>query len=82
LIRVSSAEPVMAALTLCDITGRAVRSFAPCRVDQHGEWHWDLRDNRGEGVPSGIYFCRLTAKSVNATRPETASRTWKLVIAR
>jgi len=82
LIRVSSAEPVMAALTLCDITGRAVRSFTPRRVDQQGEWRWDLRNNHGQVIPSGIYFCRLTAKSVSATQPETATRTWKLVIAR
>ena len=82
LISVASAEPVKAALTLCDITGRAVRSFALRRLDQQGEWHWDLRDNQEQGIPSGIYFCRLTAKFISATQPEPASRTWKLAIAR
>jgi YVTN family beta-propeller protein len=82
LIRVSSAEPVMAALTLCDITGRTVRSFASRRVGQHGEWRWNLRNNRGQMIPSGVYFCRLTAKFIGDAQLGSESRTWKLVIAR
>ena len=82
LIRVSSTGPVMAALSLCDITGRTVRSLAPRRVDRQGEWRWDLRNNRGQVIPSGIYFCRLTARFISAAQPGTAARTWKLVIAR
>jgi hypothetical protein len=49
-------------ITIFDVTGRAVRNLLP-GTQNAGSYSadWDLRDEDGSSVPSGIYFYRLTA---------------------
>jgi len=49
-------------LIICDAQGRQVRALLSDREGSgpHGIT-WDGRDDRGESVPSGVYFCRLRA---------------------
>ena len=50
------------ALEIVDVSGRRVRTLA--REDQPAGEHavpWDLRDDRGAPVPTGLYFVRLEA---------------------
>jgi len=55
-------------ITIFDVTGRAVRSFAPGTpgAGEHSV-EWDLHDADGGQVTSGIYFYRLTVgtESIN-----------------
>jgi uncharacterized repeat protein (TIGR01451 family) len=55
-------------ITIFDVSGRAVRTFAPGTpgAGQHSV-DWDLRDTDGSDVTSGIYFYRLTVgtESIN-----------------
>ncbi|HEX7879716.1 MAG TPA: FlgD immunoglobulin-like domain containing protein, partial [Candidatus Eisenbacteria bacterium] len=55
-------------ITIFDVSGRAVRSFAPGTpgAGQHSI-DWDLRDADGSEVTNGIYFYRLTVgtESIN-----------------
>ncbi len=47
--------PASASIALFDATGRRVRDLA---TDAAGESRWDLRDERGSSVASGVYFLR------------------------
>jgi hypothetical protein len=65
----SMAKRGQVSLNVYDIQGRLVRSLAS------GERHpgkyqavWDLRDDRGAGVASGVYFYRLSADGHQETR--------------
>ncbi|MGD8279360.1 MAG: FlgD immunoglobulin-like domain containing protein, partial [Gemmatimonadota bacterium] len=56
-------------VTIFSVTGERVRTL----VDEHhgpGRYRapWDGRDDRGNGVASGVYFYRLTAPEVTLTR--------------
>ena len=46
-----------------DVQGRLVRRLVDDRAGQTGVFsqNWDLRNNRGERVSSGVYFVRLRA---------------------
>ena len=46
-----------------DVQGRLGRRLVDDRVGQTGVFsqNWDLRNNRGERVSSGVYFVRLRA---------------------
>ncbi len=62
-------------LAVYDVTGRRVRTLYD--GDRHaGEYsaRWDGRDSGGEGVASGIYFCRLTAGKRTASAKVTLVR--------
>ena len=50
-----------ASLEVYDIQGRLVKTLVRTQDSKPGvhTLEWDRRDNRGETVPSGIYFCRL-----------------------
>ncbi len=54
--------PVWATVSIHDVTGRAVRHLVDEALD--GEkiytYRWDGRDDRGERVPTGVYFARLS----------------------
>jgi flagellar hook assembly protein FlgD len=64
--------PVMnlAELEIVDIFGRIIRTF---ESDDSGEFsiNWDLTDNQGKTVPSGIYICRLRSGDETRTRTIT-----------
>ena len=68
------AEPIAVTLQIYDINGRPVRAL---RLGQKpaGEYiqkgeaaYWDGKDNTGEPVASGVYFCTLKAGNFAATR--------------
>ena len=52
-------------LEICDVTGRLVR-----RLDASGQRSlaWDGRDDRGQTLPSGTYFIRLTSEGRALTK--------------
>jgi hypothetical protein len=56
-------------LAIYDVNGRLVRTLVD-RTDTPGEKSvdWDGTDDRGVGVSSGVYFCRLVAPGLTETR--------------
>ena len=58
-IRLSPSLEGKVHLSIYDVTGRVVRSFAPyaSRLTPY-EIYWDLRDDRGKEVKSGVYLLR------------------------
>jgi hypothetical protein len=66
---------VAAQLSIFDVNGRSVRvlaseAFGP---GMHSV-KWDGNDVGGQPVPSGVYFCRMTAGEFSATRRLVLSR--------
>ncbi len=57
-----------ARVSIHDVQGREVRRVSSAVASARGELRWDLRDARGEIVPSGVYFARLSAKNVALTQ--------------
>ena len=51
---------------ICDVRGRLVRRIPVPGGALQGELLWDGRDERGEEVPSSVYFLRLTARTSTA----------------
>jgi len=53
--------PAPTRLEIYDAGGRLVRHMVPAGVSPAGRhaWQWDLRDQDGRMVPSGLFFCRL-----------------------
>lgn len=68
-IRYTLSEQQSAALTIHDVNGRLVRTLVD-EVQSHGQHEatWDGRDDRGQGVSSGVYFYRLQAGKLTMTR--------------
>ncbi len=57
-------------LTLFDVQGREVRRLVDrrnCPAGPHAV-RWDLRNDAGLPVPSGLYFCRLESGSLRRTQ--------------
>jgi len=52
-----------AALQIFDVTGRQVRKFEVPNAQPQSFFCWDLKDNKGEDVASGVYLVRLTGTS-------------------
>jgi hypothetical protein len=46
-----------------DASGKNVRAFRGGRLEQVSTVSWDLTDRRGEKVPPGLYFVKLTGPS-------------------
>ena len=67
-------EPAEVMLTIYDMKGRAVRTLdmghQPAGVYRNRERaaYWDGRNQNGETVANGVYFCTLTAGDFYATR--------------
>jgi len=57
-------------IVVYDVAGRVVRTFDE-RRDHPGRYEvvWDGRNDRGERVASGVYFCSLEAGGERDTRP-------------
>lgn len=74
-LRFATIEEGRVRLVLYDVSGRRVWSCdARKRVAGGHEVFWDGRDDKGQVVPPGVYFCRLETSS--------GPRTSKLVILR
>ena len=61
-------RPDRVRLEVFDLRGRRVRTLVADR--EYAGWHrvaWDGADERGQGLPSGIYFCRLDVGSWSRT---------------
>ncbi len=57
-------------LAIFDAAGRLVRVLAEgWREAGRYTVFWDGRNDRGDSLPSGVYFCRLTAGGDHQTRP-------------
>lgn len=67
-------EPAEVALTIYDMKGQAVRTLAvghrPAGVYQSRERaaYWDGRNQQGETVANGVYFCKMTAGEFRGTQ--------------
>jgi len=62
-------RPDRVRLEVFDLRGRRVRTLVADR--EYAGWHrvaWDGADERGQGLPSGIYFCRLRTTRFAMTR--------------
>ena len=58
-----------ARLEILDLAGRRVKTLKDGWVSQGRHTvYWDGRDSRGNGMPSGQYFYRLSVGSVTETR--------------
>jgi hypothetical protein len=57
-----------ATLEIFDLAGRKVRLFNLASHSGQAQVVWDGTNEAGQGVSSGIYFCRLTAGSLSATK--------------
>ena len=56
-------------LNVYDVRGALVATIIDCHMKEgRKEVTWDARDNRGNQVASGIYFCRLVAGDHTRTR--------------
>jgi hypothetical protein len=57
------------AVDVYDVAGRRVRSMVLPAVDAGwGRVSFDGRDDTGRSLPSGVYFCRVTASGVTQTQ--------------
>lgn len=69
------AQPGMSVLAVYDLAGRLVRRLeAGPRLAGRYEVTWDGRDDRGRGVSTGVYFCRLHTSHGTATRKMTLTK--------
>lgn len=62
-------------LAVYDCSGRLTRSLGRSAA-LHGDYEasWDLKDGGGRRVPAGVYFCRLSARELAASRPVLITR--------
>lgn len=61
-IQYSIAKPTRVTLRIYDVTGRLIRTLVSERQQPGSNAiHWDRRDDSGQEVMSGIYFCHLEA---------------------
>jgi hypothetical protein len=63
-----------AQLRVLDAQGRRVRSLAASQSPGVYGTSWDLRDDRGNRVPAGIYFVHLASGDFHQTRKVTVTR--------
>jgi hypothetical protein len=68
-IRFTVPEDGHVSLLIYDVAGRRVRTLVDDRMEaNHYEIEWDGRDNQGQIVASGVYFCRLEAGKHSKTK--------------
>jgi chitodextrinase len=53
-------------LSVFDVGGRRLRTWALPASDAAGVLQWDGRDEQGRSIPAGLYFARLTGGSIHA----------------
>jgi len=60
--------PLMTTVEIYNVSGQKVRSLLRARLNA-GEYRliWDGRDDKGQPVGSGIYFCRVVVESFRQT---------------
>ena len=70
VIRFSLPEPAQVSLSIYDLQGRLVRVLLKPGRTEAGvhSTAWDGTNDSGKQVPSGIYFCRLTAGNYKQTK--------------
>jgi hypothetical protein len=75
-IQYDLAEPGPVSIAVHDATGRLVRVLADIRRHGAGSYsaEWDGRDQSGDPLPSGVYFCSLEFRSITATRKMVLAR--------
>ncbi len=56
-------------LRVFDLSGRLVKVLLDSEVRQPGSYSvtWNGHNNRGESLPSGMYFCRLKSGGITET---------------
>ncbi len=73
-------EPAEVTLTIYDMNGQVVRRLALGRQaagvyqSRSRAAHWDGRNQQGEPMASGLYFCTLTVEDFVATRKMLVSK--------
>ncbi len=77
VIRFALEEPQEISLRIFDLEGKLVRTLIAGRRDSgtHSVT-WSGKNDRGERVASGLYFCRLTSAEGTQTRKMTLVKTW------
>ena len=50
-------------LEILDVRGRLIRRVRDAGPAVQGQWRWDGSDDRGQSVPAGVYFARVTGGS-------------------
>jgi len=74
-LRFELARAGQVSLRIYDAAGRQVRELlnGPMNAGP-AQINWDGRDETGLALPSGVYFCRLTADGVETARPIALTR--------
>ncbi len=73
VIELAVEGPVVAELSVRDISGRTVRLLASGEM-RTGRVLWDLRDGQGRAVPDGVYFCSVHTSSGSVSRKIVVER--------
>ncbi|NUM65451.1 T9SS type A sorting domain-containing protein [candidate division KSB1 bacterium] len=77
-IRFALPQAAQVQIRLFDILGAEVKTWAMMKPAGVHQFRWNGRDNRGQPLPSGVYFYRLEAASAAAS----VSLTKKLLLMR
>lgn len=68
-VEYSIPRPNIVGLRIYDLTGRLVRTLVDAKeMPGYHSLEWNGTDDHGDEVPNGIYFCKLTAGGMSATR--------------
>jgi flagellar hook assembly protein FlgD len=63
-----------ARVAVYDVAGRHVKTLFDGPAAGRHSVEWDGRDQKGEAVSAGVYFCRITADGFTDTKPMTLLR--------
>jgi hypothetical protein len=75
VINLGSALDIVAAVSVTDVTGRTVRRLLQStRLPRNSRITWDLRNDGGRLVPSGVYFCRVESAGGTLLRKVVVER--------
>jgi hypothetical protein len=54
---------------IMDTNGRLVKNLFSGRAKSQNDWlYWDLKDNKGQTVSSGVYYCLLETEDTNISK--------------
>lgn len=70
-------KPGYTTLRICDISGGIVKTLMN-EPTQSGDYSvdWDGKDEMGSDVPTGVYFCQLSARGHSGAAPGGPTRDW------